>query len=420
MTALFLYDTLLSALSPVARVYGGWDTRRAPARADEWEERLGRRLPRVRKGGLWLHGASVGEARLAGLLARSVRAARPETAISVSCVTRTGRAALPAPPAVDAAFFAPLDVRRRLRPVLHAVGPAALALIETELWPGLVQEAAAAGCRVALVNARLAPERMGRYRRLRALYRPLLRTLDCIGASSAEDAERLLSLGARPGSVRVTGNLKYDLPVPVLDPTALRRRFGLLSERPVLVAGSTGEGEDTPVLDAFQAVQEKGRKAFLVLAPRHPERAAGAAELARARGLRPHALSSGSDGAAGAADVLVVDRMGELASLYGMATVAFVGGSLVPVGGHNVLEPAAAGVPVLFGPHTSHVEEPAQALLQAGAARRVADGADLARTWTSLLGDAGAREAMVKAGRRVLEENRGALARTTELLEGLL
>src|SRR6185436_21086462 len=111
-------------------------------------------------------------------------------------------------------------------------------------------------------------------------------------------------------------------PVPVLDPTALRRRFGLLSERPVLVAGSTGEGEDTPVLDAFQAVQEKGRKAFLVLAPRHPERAAAAAELARARGLRPHALSSGSDGAAGAADVLVVDRMGELASLYGMATVA--------------------------------------------------------------------------------------------------
>ena len=145
-----------------------------------------------------------------------------------------------------------------------------------------------------------------------------------------------------------------------------------------------------------------------------------AAELARARGLRTHALSHGNDAAAGTTDVLVVDGVGELARLYGMATVAFVGGSLVPVGGHNVLEPAAAGVPVLFGPHTAHVEEPARALLDAGAARRVADWRALASTWKGLARDRGARETMVEAGRRVLDENRGALARTTELLEGLL
>ncbi|HEX5044526.1 MAG TPA: glycosyltransferase N-terminal domain-containing protein [Candidatus Polarisedimenticolaceae bacterium] len=415
-----LYDALLSVLFPLARAYAARDVRRAPDRQREWEERLGRALPHVREGGLWLHGASVGEARLAGLLARSIRAARPAIAVSVSCVTRTGRAALPQPPAVDASFFAPLDQRRRVRPVLRAVSPAALALIETELWPGLVREAAAARCRLALVNARLAPERMARYRRLRALYRPLLGALDRIGAGSSGDAERLLALGARPETVTVTGNLKYDLPVPALDPASLRLRFGLPVSRPVLVAGSTGEGEDGPVLDAFLAVRQEGAQAFLVLAPRHPERAHRAADLARARGLRTHALSSGDDGAAGAADVLVVDGVGELARLYGMATVAFVGGSLVPVGGHNVLEPAAAGAPVLFGPHTAHVEDPAQALLAAGAARRVADAAALGTTWSALLRDPAARAAMVEAAGRVLDANRGALARTTALLEELL
>jgi 3-deoxy-D-manno-octulosonic-acid transferase len=415
-----VYDALLSVLFPLARALAARDVRRAPERAQEWEERLGRAFPRVRAGGLWLHGASVGEARLAGLLARSIRAARPAIAVSVSCVTRTGRAALPQPPAVDAAFFAPLDLRRRVRPVLRAVSPAALALIETELWPGLIREAAAARCKLALVNARLAPERMGRYRRLRALYRPLLAALDRIGAGSTGDAERLLALGARPETVTVTGNLKYDLPVPALDPASLRLRFGLPPARPVLVAGSTGEGEDVPVLDAFLAVRHGGAQAFLVLAPRHPERAPRAVDLARARGLRTHALSGGNDAAAGAADVLVVDGVGELARLYGMATVAFVGGSLVPVGGHNVLEPAAAGAPVLFGPHTAHVEEPAQALLAAGAARRVADAGALAATWSALLSDPAARTAMVEAARRVLDANRGALARTTALLEDLL
>jgi len=407
-------------LSPVAWAYAAWDARRAPDRAQEWSERLGQALPCVPASGLWLHGASVGEARLAGLLARSVHAARPEVAVSVSCVTRTGRRALPAPPDVQAAFFAPLDVRRRVRPVLRAVAPAALALIETELWPGLVREAAASRSRLAVVNARLAPERMRHYRRLRALYRPLLRAMDRIGAGSAGDAERLLALGARPASLTVTGNLKYDLPAPGHDPLALRRRFGLAPGRPVLVAGSTGEGEDAPVLDAFRALRAERPEAFLVLAPRHPSRAARAAELAVERGLRPHALSSAHDAAAGEADVLVVDGMGELARLYGMASVAFVGGSLVPVGGHNVLEPAAAGVPVLFGPYTAHAEEPAQALLAAGAARRVADGEALAAAWAALLHDPAACQAMGAAGRRVLDDNRGALGRTTALLLDLL
>jgi 3-deoxy-D-manno-octulosonic-acid transferase len=204
----------------------------------------------------------------------------------------------------------------------------------------------------------------------------------------------------------VTGNLKYDLPAPASDPPALRHRFGLPSHRPVLTAGSTGEGEDAPVLDAFRRTRELHPDAFLVLAPRHPERAARAAALAEARGLRAHALSSRRDGDAGAADVLLVDGVGELARLYALGAVAFVGGSLVPVGGHNVLEPAAAGVPVLFGPHTAHVAEPA-ALLRAGAAAAVADGDALAEAWTRC-SSTGARPGMAGGARRVLADNPGA------------
>ena len=416
----FLYDALLFATYPAARLYGAWDVRRAPERAREWAERLGRTLPHPSRGGVWIHGASLGEARLAASLAGSLRAARHGVPVSVSSVTRTGRAALPSPPAVEAAFFAPLDVRRGVRRVVRAVAPSVLVLIETELWPGLLREAAAAGTRLALVNARLAPERMARYRRLAPLYRPLLRSLDRIGAGSPEDAARFLELGARPEAIAVTGNLKYDLPVPAVDRTALRRRFALAPARPVLVAGSTGEGEDAPVLDAFLRTRTHHPDAFLVLAPRHPERAPKALSLAKARGLRAHALSSGSDGAAGAADVLVVDGVGELARLYALGSVAFVGGSLVPVGGHNVLEPAAAGVPVLFGPHTAHVAEPAETLLRAGAARRVNDAAALGETWSTLLLDEAARRAMSEAAHRVLADNRGALARTTALVGALL
>jgi 3-deoxy-D-manno-octulosonic-acid transferase len=417
---LFFYDALLSVTGPVAHLYAAWDVRRAPGREREWDERLGRVLPRVEGGGLWIHGASVGEARLAGSLATSLRATRADIPLAVSCVTRTGRSALPAPPAVDAAFFAPLDTPRLVRPVLRAVAPSVLALLETELWPTLLRQAAAFETRVALVNARLAPERMARYRRLSGLYGPLLHRIDRIGAGSEEDAARLLQLGAREASITVTGNMKYDLVPPSVDLAALRRRFGLALGRPVLVAGSTGEGEDAPVLDAFVRARAHHPDAFLVLAPRHPERARQAGMLAADRGLRAHALSTGRDEAAGQADVLLVDGIGQLARLYAVAAVAFVGGSLVKVGGHNVLEPAAAGVPVLFGPHTAHVQEPAESLLRAGAARRVEDAASLGAAWAGLLADEPARREMADAARRVLEANRGALARTTALLASLL
>src|SRR6185436_10313872 len=200
------------------------------------------------------------------------------------------------------------------------------------------------GVRVAIVNARLSPERMARYRRLRGLFRPLLDRIAAIGAQSGDEAERFAEIGAPRERIRVTGNVKYDLPVPRVARGDLRRRFGLDDARPVLVAGSTGKGEDGGVLDAFLAARARHPRLWLVIAPRHPVRSDEVEREAALRGVRVHRLSSGRDGEAGAADGLLVDRVGELAALYAMASVAFVGGSLVPIGGHNLLEPAAASV----------------------------------------------------------------------------
>jgi 3-deoxy-D-manno-octulosonic-acid transferase len=298
--------------------------------------------------------------------------------------------------------------------------PSALVLVETELWPNLVTEASDRGVAIAMVNARLAPERMGKYRRLRGLYEPVLRRVATLGAQSADDAERFTALGVPPEAVVVTGNIKYDLPPPRLTRESLLERFGLSAQRPVVVAGSTGAGEDAPVLDAFVRARRDHPDLLLVLAPRHPERAGDAAGEAASRGLAHHLLSTGDDRAVSGADVLVVDTVGELATLYGLAHVAFVGGSLVPVGGHNVLEPAAAGVPVVFGPHTHHFAEPVDALLRSGGGIRVRDGNELASVWSEMVGDTERAETVAQNAAAVIQESRGALERSIDLVLDLL
>jgi 3-deoxy-D-manno-octulosonic-acid transferase len=273
---------------------------------------------------------------------------------------------------------------------------------------------------VAVVNGRLAPERMARYRRFRRLFGPLLAGLARIGAASPEEAERFVESGARRETLTVTGNVKYDLPVSGVTESALRARFGIAAGRPVVVAGSTGPGEETMVLDAFVAARREHPSLFLILAPRHPERAAEVESEAKKLGLDFHRLSAGADAGAGGTDGLLVDSIGELGSLYAMASAAFVGGSLVPVGGHNVLEPAAAGAPVLFGPHTHHVTEPAEELLRAGGAIRVASPSALADAWKLLVRDREGRERMARAAAGVVRANRGALERTVAVVLSLL
>jgi 3-deoxy-D-manno-octulosonic-acid transferase len=411
-----LYNAALLPVRAASYVFGAWP-RGTPEAALERDQRLARRLPAVRAGGLWIHGASVGEARLIGALAREIRRLRPEVPIAASAVTRTGRAQLPSPPDVDASFFLPLDFPSVQRRAFEVLSPSMIILVETELWPNLLAEAERRHVPVVIVNGRLAPERLARYRRLSGLYAPLLRGVASIGVAGPEEAERFIGLGMPAQVIRVIGNLKFDLPEPVEKAEDLRRRFGVASDRPVVAAGSTGDGEDRLVLDAFSAARRDVPNLLLILAPRHPERFTSAALEAEHRGFEVSRVSSGT--ASERTDVLLVDTIGQLAALYAIASSAFVGGSLVPVGGHNLLEPLAAGVPVLFGPHTDHVNEIATALTLTGAGLRVADAAALGRAFVDLARHPDERARRVALGRTFVESNRGALRRAANLVLGI-
>ena len=414
-----LYNTALLPLRALSAPWAAWDGRR-PARAVEWAERRARVLPVVPPGGLWVHGSSVGEARIVGTVVRGLRELQPGLPMSVSSFTRTGRQQLPAPPDADAAFFVPLDFPGLPGRLLDAIRCAALVLVETELWPNLLHESRQRGTPVVLINGRLSAERMSRYRRLGGLYRPLLEGLARVGAQSESDARRFLELGVRPEALSVTGNVKYDLPRPRVDPAALRSRFGLDDDRPVVVAGSTGPGEEELVLRAFERARAEHPALFLILAPRHPERAVEVDRLAASRKLRLHRLSHGDGPSAAAADGLLVDTIGELAALYSICRAAFVGGSLVPIGGHNVLEPAAAGAPVLFGPHTQHFAEPAEELVRSGGGFRVRDAGALAARWIELVGEGDFRRRASRSAAEVLRANRGAMQRSLSMILSVL
>jgi 3-deoxy-D-manno-octulosonic-acid transferase len=408
-----LYNAALLPVRAASVVFSVWP-RKTPEAALERDQRLAHRLPTVPPGAIWIHGASVGEARLVGALARELKRRRPRQPLAASTVTATGRAQLPSPPAVDAAFFLPLDFPAVQRRAFDVIAPAMIVLVETELWPNLLSEAERRRIPVVVVNGRLAPERLGRYRRLSGLYGPLLRGLHTVGAAGADDAGRFAALGVSDESIRVLGNLKFDLPVPATKAADLRARFGLPADRPIVAAGSTAEGEDRLVLDAFATARREVPDLLLLLAPRHPERFASAGEEAERRGLVVSRASHGTT--ANNVDVLLVDTIGELAALYALADAAFVGGSLVPVGGHNLLEPIAAGVSVLFGPHTEHVVEIADALERSGAGLRVANADALGRSFAELAQRPEERARRVALGRQFMDANRGALHRTADLV----
>jgi len=408
-----LYNAALFPLRLAVAAWGGVHIL-ANRRAEEWRERLARRVPAVKPGGIWIHGSSVGEARIVGEIARGLRAARPAVPLSVSALTATGRGQLPGPPLSDAAFFLPLDFSGLPSRILRAVRPRLLVIVETELWPNLLRETQGAGIPVVTVNGRLSAERMDSYRRLARLYRPLLSRLSTVGVRSEADAQRFRELGVPSAAIRITGNVKYDLPTPEIDPDGLRRRLGLPPERPVFVAGSTAKGEDALVLEAFEIARERQPDLLLVLAPRHPERSPEVAQIVRSGGYRVELLSSRSRSEPG--DVLLVDTIGHLKELYSLAAAAFVGGSLVPHGGHNVLEPAAVGVPVLYGPHTDSVNEPADALEQSGGAVRVRSARELGESVRSIVADAGRAARLVERAREVLATNRGAIDRSLRIV----
>lgn len=388
-----------------------------------WGERLGR-WGEVPTEGIWVHGASVGEMRAAAPLLHALQARG--VPLVLSATSPSGRdAARALAGAQGAARLLPLDLGPLMGRALRAARPRALVVVETELWPALLRRAARAGVPALLVNARLSDRAFPRYRRAARWLAPYLATFRAVLAQSQEDARRFEALGVGRDRLALGGNLKYDLPAP--DPSAPPARALRRSQAAgwrVVVAGSTHPGEEEAVLSAAAELSARGLRVGLVMVPRHLERLSAVEAAVTAAGRTPRRWSALSEpleagilGAFEAGHVLVVDGYGLLGSLYGGAECAFVGGSLAPVGGHNLLEPLNWGVPVLFGPHTENAREVRDEVLRRKLGTEVADGEGLARALEAYLTDDAARVAVRRGAGELFGANRGAVVRALEALE---
>lgn len=385
-------------------------------------ERLGHPTPWTGAAPIWLHAVSVGEVMAAAPLARLLRTRHPEVPLVVSTTTETGRGVAEQRIAADRFLFFPLDFRWAVRRALGRVRPRLVLLTETELWPNFLATCSAQGIPVVLVNGRISPRSFPRYRLVRVWFGRVLEHVRLFCMQSAEDAERVMALGARPDRVHVTGNLKYDLPAgpAAAEPAAVRAALGLPPHTRLVVAGSIHRGEDEAVLEAFRAVVASRPNLCLLVAPRHPERLDEVERVVRRAGVpcvRRSRLPVETPSAGG---VVLLDTMGELGRLYAAASAVFVGGSLIPHGGQNILEPAAHGQPVIHGPHMANFAEMRDLFRAAAAAVEVADGPGLAAALGSLLDDPSRADRMGQAGRAIVEAQRGATQRTADLVRALL
>jgi 3-deoxy-D-manno-octulosonic-acid transferase len=396
------------------------------------KERAGA-LPRFDAGGrpvVWLHCVSVGEAQAARPLARALAQGYPRHALVVSTTTLTGQRVAREAFRGHAAlvFYFPFDWAWSVRRALRAVSPSLVLVMETELWPRFFRECGRAGVPVALVNGRVSEKSFGRYKLIKPFIRRVLADLSLAAAQSEADAARLVGLGLPRERTRVTGNVKFDIEEAAGEPLTeeLRRRFGVSRDRPLVVAASTHAPEERVVLEAFRLLNAEANRPRLLVAPRHPERFAEVAALIEASGLSWARRSDEPRDADAACDVVLLDSIGELRAVYPLAEVVFVGGSIAPGGGHNVLEPALSARAVVTGAHTSNFKTIVAALLEQRALVQLPDTDDdeaprvLARALRELLGDEAKRRRTGERARAVLEQNRGATARTVELLAPLM
>ncbi len=385
-------------------------------------ERFGRvpqRLHREEAPLAWVHAVSVGEVLAVSRLVEEMRAGGLR--VVVSTTTQTGQRLARERFDAESVFYFPMDLPFAIRPYLRRLHPALVVLAETEFWPMFLRMAARSGARVAVVNARISDRSLPRYRRFRRLLAAVLANVDLFLAQSEEDGRRLLEIGAPAGRVRVSGNLKFDVPPPVPTPFIARLRTALrqTDAGPVIVAGSTVEGEELMVLSAFRQVLLHWPKARLLLAPRHKERFTTVAALLAESGFACRSRSTLTAPVAEGWSVLLLDTIGELASAYSLADVAFVGGSLVPRGGHNILEPANCGVPIVVGHHTGNFRD-IMALFRRAAALRECSSEVLGDEFCELLADDELRSTLGKRARGAVEQQRGATARSLQALRQLL
>lgn len=373
---------------------------------------------------LWLHAVSVGEVLAVSRLVDELDRDFPDHRVLISTTTRTGQQLARQRFGAKRVFYCPLDLPWAVRAYLRALRPRMLILAETEFWPNLLTACFRRGIPVAVVNARISDRSWPRYRRLRRFWGPLLARLACVLAQSPTDAERLRALGCRGERVAVSGNLKFDVRAAHQAEIAQTLRKLAPAQR-FVVAGSTLEGEEAALLETWPALLAAEPNLILVLAPRHPERFAAVAELLRAssqhftRRSEWPAQSAASLPPLTSGSIVLLDSIGELASVYSLAAVAFVGGSLFPTGGHNPLEPAQFGVPIVMGPHYANFRAIVDDL-RAHDALRIAPQEQLAQSLAGLLDDSEVSCAMGERARRVFEQQSGATARTLRALQTLL
>jgi 3-deoxy-D-manno-octulosonic-acid transferase len=325
---------------------------------------------------------------------------------------------------VDGVLYFPFDWAFSVRRTLNQVKPRLFVMIETEIWPNLLRECRRRGIPTVLVNGRISYRSFPRYRLIRPLFRHVLADVDRFCVQGGEAARRLEELGADPARITVTGSLKFDaldvLPTPGRGRERVLRFFRMSANRPVLVAGSTLKGEEAAIVRAFNRLRTGGSNPLLVLAARHPERFAEVERLCRSEGLSTVRRTDLPIDAEPRADAVVLDTIGELAEVYQIATVVFVGGSLVRAGGHNILEPAVFGKPIVFGPHMENFAEIAETFLANDAASQVRSDRELETTIVSLMEDPVRRARLGAAARALVDANRGARDRTLAVLAGIV
>ena len=415
-----IYSLVMSLAAPVAfaivllrgvrdRAY--WEH---PAERFGW----GRRLTAP---ALWLHAVSMGEVAAAVELVRALRARHPDCPFVLTTSTPTGRARARAIFGDDVDIrFLPYDTPGSVRRFLDRVRPRVAIILETELWPNLLRDCMRRDVPVVFASARLSAKSVAQYRRLGRLFSDTLAAATLIAAQTSQDAERFIAVGASRARTRVIGNIKFDMKLgPAVLEQGRELRRTCLGNRPVWIAGSTHAGEEEQVLAAHSELRLENPDLLLLLVPRHPQRFDSVAALLTRLGI-PFDRRSDAAPVRPDAQVLLVDTMGELTTLYASSDAAFVGGSLVPVGGHNLLEPAALGVPVITGPHNANAKDIARPLIEQGGAVEVADSRALAGALRGLLQDAVERERAVRAAREFVDAHRGAVERLTELIDPLI
>jgi 3-deoxy-D-manno-octulosonic-acid transferase len=412
------YSILLYLLWPLIAARLLWRARRNPAYLQRWRERFAAGPPMAARPRLWVHAVSVGEVVAASPLINALLARFPDHAVLVTTTTPTGSAEVRRRFADRVEHrYLPVDLPHLAGRLVRRTNPRLLLVMETELWPNLYGACRRQGVPVMLVNGRLSERSFRGYRRIRPLVAETLGAVTALAARSDADAQRFRALGADAGRIRVVGNLKYDLQLP--DGPHGGGDGSATRGRPVWIAASTHEGEDERILAAHRSVRDRIPDALLILVPRHPERFDAVARLCGQAGLSVARRSRGEEMTEGTA-VWLGDTMGELQALFALADVAFMGGSLVPTGGHNPLEAAARGLPVLTGPEVFNFHEVFDALIEAGGARVVADETALADAVVALLTDAEERRRRGEAVSAVLAANRGAVERVVAWVEEIL